>query len=127
MHLLNFNAAYVNCDAMWLCILEIYNALYFKYTDPAYTSNTVQSIQYRITNYLHSGIPPGASVFGGIVNCATIANGIIKACKDTKLVLPLIVRLEGGCVYKPCPHHLPLPTYLPPSTPSFLLPLPSIR
>ena len=40
------------------------------------------------------------NIFGGIVNCATIANGIIKACKDTKLALPLIVRLEGTNVDK---------------------------
>lgn len=40
------------------------------------------------------------NIFGGIVNCATIANGIIKACKDTKLSLPLIVRLEGTNVEK---------------------------
>lgn len=35
------------------------------------------------------------NVFGGIVNCATIANGIVQACKSMKLDLPLIVRLEG--------------------------------
>ena len=34
-----------------LCILEIYNVSYFKYTDPAYTSSIVQSIQYHTTNY----------------------------------------------------------------------------
>ena len=37
-----------------LCIREIYNVVYFKCTDPAYISSIVQSIQYRITNYLHS-------------------------------------------------------------------------
>ena len=35
------------------------------------------------------------NVFGGIVDCATIANGIIKACKNINLSLPLVVRLEG--------------------------------
>ncbi|XP_046405516.1 succinate--CoA ligase [GDP-forming] subunit beta, mitochondrial [Ischnura elegans] len=35
------------------------------------------------------------NVFGGIVNCATIANGIVAACKDMKLEIPLVVRLEG--------------------------------
>lgn len=35
------------------------------------------------------------NVFGGIVNCATIANGIVGACKSIKLGVPLIVRLEG--------------------------------
>lgn len=35
------------------------------------------------------------NVFGGIVNCATIANGIVNAMKSMKLNIPLIVRLEG--------------------------------
>ncbi|GFR77919.1 succinate--CoA ligase [GDP-forming] subunit beta, mitochondrial [Elysia marginata] len=35
------------------------------------------------------------NIFGGIVNCATIANGITNACKSINLSLPLIVRLEG--------------------------------
>lgn len=35
------------------------------------------------------------NVFGGIVNCATIANGIVNASKSIELKIPLIVRLEG--------------------------------
>lgn len=35
------------------------------------------------------------NIFGGIVNCATIANGIVAACKQVGLKLPLVVRLEG--------------------------------
>ncbi|KAF7274397.1 succinyl-coenzyme A synthetase beta subunit, GDP-forming [Rhynchophorus ferrugineus] len=35
------------------------------------------------------------NVFGGIVNCATIANGIVSALKSMTLKVPLIVRLEG--------------------------------
>ena len=35
------------------------------------------------------------NVFGGIVNCVTIANGIIQACKQISLEIPLVVRLEG--------------------------------
>jgi len=35
------------------------------------------------------------NIFGGIVNCATIANGIVTACKEVQLSLPLVVRLEG--------------------------------
>jgi succinyl-CoA synthetase beta subunit len=38
------------------------------------------------------------NVFGGIVNCATIANGIIKASQSISLNVPLIVRLEGNNV-----------------------------
>jgi succinyl-CoA synthetase beta subunit len=39
------------------------------------------------------------NVFGGIVNCATIAKGIVNACRHMKLNIPLIVRLEGKSLY----------------------------
>lgn len=39
------------------------------------------------------------NVFGGIVNCATIANGIVGASKTIGLKVPLIVRLEGTNVH----------------------------
>uniref|UniRef100_A0A8C5XSQ3 Succinate--CoA ligase [GDP-forming] subunit beta, mitochondrial n=1 Tax=Microcebus murinus TaxID=30608 RepID=A0A8C5XSQ3_MICMU len=35
------------------------------------------------------------SIFGGIVNCAIIANGITKACRELELKVPMMVRLEG--------------------------------
>uniref|UniRef100_A0AAX7UP12 Succinate-CoA ligase subunit beta n=1 Tax=Astatotilapia calliptera TaxID=8154 RepID=A0AAX7UP12_ASTCA len=35
------------------------------------------------------------NIFGGIVNCAIIANGITKACRELELKVPLVVRLEG--------------------------------
>ncbi|XP_046141553.1 succinate--CoA ligase [GDP-forming] subunit beta, mitochondrial-like isoform X1 [Osmia bicornis bicornis] len=35
------------------------------------------------------------NVFGGIVNCATIAKGIITAYHNLRLEIPLVVRLEG--------------------------------
>lgn len=35
------------------------------------------------------------NVFGGIVNCATVANGIVGALKSAPLKVPFIVRLEG--------------------------------
>ncbi|XP_076162170.1 succinate--CoA ligase [GDP-forming] subunit beta, mitochondrial [Ptiloglossa arizonensis] len=35
------------------------------------------------------------NVFGGIVNCATIAKGIIAASQNLQLKIPLVVRLEG--------------------------------
>jgi len=35
------------------------------------------------------------NVFGGIVNCATIANGIVSAAKSIKMNVPVVVRLEG--------------------------------
>lgn len=36
------------------------------------------------------------NIFGGIVNCAIIANGITKACRELELKVPLVVRLEGA-------------------------------
>jgi len=35
------------------------------------------------------------NVFGGIVNCATIANGIVNAAKSINMNVPVVVRLEG--------------------------------
>jgi succinyl-CoA synthetase beta subunit len=35
------------------------------------------------------------NIFGGIMKCDTIANGIIAAVKEVGLKLPLVVRLEG--------------------------------
>jgi succinyl-CoA synthetase beta subunit len=35
------------------------------------------------------------NIFGGIMKCDTIANGIIAAVKETGLEVPLVVRLEG--------------------------------
>ncbi len=35
------------------------------------------------------------NIFGGIVNCGIIANGIVNACKKIELKVPLIVRLQG--------------------------------
>lgn len=35
------------------------------------------------------------NIFGGIMRCDTIAKGIVAAVVDTKLAVPLVVRLEG--------------------------------
>ena len=35
------------------------------------------------------------NIFGGIMKCDIIANGIIAAAKEVKLSIPLVVRLEG--------------------------------
>ena len=35
------------------------------------------------------------NIFGGIMNCATIAHGVIAAANELSLNIPLIVRLEG--------------------------------
>lgn len=35
------------------------------------------------------------NIFGGIMNCATLAEGIIAAVKEIKIDVPLVVRMEG--------------------------------
>ena len=35
------------------------------------------------------------NIFGGIMKCDTIANGVITACKATNLNVPLVVRMKG--------------------------------
>jgi succinyl-CoA synthetase beta subunit len=35
------------------------------------------------------------NIFGGIMRCDIIANGIVEAAKEVKLSIPLVVRLEG--------------------------------
>jgi succinyl-CoA synthetase beta subunit len=38
------------------------------------------------------------NIFGGIMDCNVIANGIVAAARETGLALPLVVRLEGNNV-----------------------------
>jgi succinyl-CoA synthetase beta subunit len=40
------------------------------------------------------------NIFGGIMDCAIIADGIIAASKEVSLGIPLVVRLEGNNVEK---------------------------
>ncbi len=35
------------------------------------------------------------NIFGGIVRCDLVANGIVKAAKELSLTIPMVVRLEG--------------------------------
>ena len=35
------------------------------------------------------------NIFGGILRCDTLANGVIQAAKETKISVPLVVRMEG--------------------------------
>ena len=36
------------------------------------------------------------NIFGGIVSCATIAEGIIGAVKEVGVAVPVVVRFEGN-------------------------------
>lgn len=38
------------------------------------------------------------NIFGGIMSCKTIADGIIEAAKNVDITVPLVVRLEGNSV-----------------------------
>jgi succinyl-CoA synthetase beta subunit len=40
------------------------------------------------------------NIFGGIMKCDVIAEGVVQACKEVDLSIPLIVRLEGTNVEK---------------------------
>ena len=40
------------------------------------------------------------NIFGGIMKCDVIAQGVIEAAKEVKLSVPLVVRLEGTNVEK---------------------------
>lgn len=35
------------------------------------------------------------NIFGGIMNCATLAEGVIHACKEQNIKVPIVVRMEG--------------------------------
>jgi succinyl-CoA synthetase beta subunit len=35
------------------------------------------------------------NIFGGIMKCDTIANGVVAAAREVKLALPLVVRMKG--------------------------------
>jgi len=35
------------------------------------------------------------NIFGGILRCDRVANGLIEAVKKTRLTLPMVVRLQG--------------------------------
>ena len=35
------------------------------------------------------------NIFGGIMNCATLAKGVVRACKEQDIQVPIIVRMEG--------------------------------
>jgi len=35
------------------------------------------------------------NIFGGILRCDVLANGVVEAVKEVKVQIPIIVRLEG--------------------------------
>jgi succinyl-CoA synthetase beta subunit len=39
------------------------------------------------------------NIFGGIMRCDVIAQGIIAAAKELSLKVPIVVRLQGVCAF----------------------------
>jgi succinyl-CoA synthetase beta subunit len=35
------------------------------------------------------------NIFGGILRCDTLANGVVNACRELNVKLPIVVRMEG--------------------------------
>ncbi len=35
------------------------------------------------------------NIFGGIMNCATLAEGVIHACQEQRIKIPIVIRMEG--------------------------------
>lgn len=44
------------------------------------------------------------NIFGGIMRCDVIAEGIISAVNELGLKIPLVVRLQGSCIHLPFRH-----------------------
>ena len=38
------------------------------------------------------------NIFGGIMRCDVIAQGIVAAAKELKLTIPIVVRLQGKSI-----------------------------
>ena len=59
----------------------------------ATTEKVTEAFKIMLKNPKVKGIL--VNIFGGIMRCDTIAEGIIAAAHDVKLTVPLVVRLEG--------------------------------
>jgi succinyl-CoA synthetase beta subunit len=59
----------------------------------ATTEKVTEAFKIMLRNPKVKGIL--VNIFGGIMRCDTIANGVIAAAKETKLSVPLVVRMKG--------------------------------
>ncbi len=59
----------------------------------ATTEKVTEAFKIMLTNPKVKGIL--VNIFGGIMRCDTIANGIVAAAKETHLAVPLVVRMKG--------------------------------
>jgi len=59
----------------------------------ATTEKVTEAFKIMIRNPKVKGIL--VNIFGGIMKCDTIANGVIAAVRETHLSVPLVVRMKG--------------------------------
>jgi succinyl-CoA synthetase beta subunit len=59
----------------------------------ATTEKVTEAFKLMLANAKVKGIL--VNIFGGIMRCDTIANGVIAAAKETHLSVPLVVRMRG--------------------------------
>src|SRR5262249_51266068 len=59
----------------------------------ATTEKVTEAFKIMLRNPKVKGIL--VNIFGGIMRCDTIANGIVAAAKETRLAVPLVVRMKG--------------------------------
>ncbi len=59
----------------------------------ATTEKVTEAFKIMLGNPKVKGIL--VNIFGGIMRCDTIADGIVAAAKETKLAVPLVVRMKG--------------------------------
>ncbi|MES2772237.1 MAG: ADP-forming succinate--CoA ligase subunit beta [Pseudomonadota bacterium] len=59
----------------------------------ATTEKVTEAFKIMLKNPRVKGIL--VNIFGGIMRCDTIANGIVAAAKETQLAVPLVVRMKG--------------------------------
>jgi succinyl-CoA synthetase beta subunit len=59
----------------------------------ATTEKVTEAFKIMLANPKVKGIL--VNIFGGIMRCDTIANGIVAAAKETRLAVPLVVRMKG--------------------------------
>ncbi|MEO8304593.1 MAG: ADP-forming succinate--CoA ligase subunit beta [Betaproteobacteria bacterium] len=59
----------------------------------ATTEKVTEAFKIMLANPKVKGIL--VNIFGGIMRCDTIANGIIAAARETRLAVPLVVRMKG--------------------------------
>jgi succinyl-CoA synthetase beta subunit len=59
----------------------------------ATTEKVTEAFKIMLANRRVKGIL--VNIFGGIMRCDTIANGIVAAARETSLAVPLVVRMKG--------------------------------